>query len=609
MSGIPSLRLTRPPTAAISIISSALAMMPTWLNAQMSPEPNPPQRPPAYAETVKQRIATSQKGQPPITEWTMHKSTDGANPEGGEQKMLWLMNRARANPTEEGIWLAESNDPDIAGGRDGRNVTIQVLKDAFAALPAKPPAAFDIRLHDASVLHSLDLIARDAQDHNGQFDRIDASGFNCNGGSISVFSFSDSALNAHAALNIDWGNGPDGMQDPPGHRHAIMGVWQFPGPGLTNTGLALVPENDAGTGVGPMVFSGGYCQGGAPDHNRFLVGTVWEDLNGDGDYDENEGKGGVLVMPDEGTYYAITGDAGGYAIPIEFSGIFDVTFSGGDLGTTEITQTVGFGTSSVLLDFKVGDDRDGDGVPNEDDAFPDDPTEWDDTDNDGVGDNGDAFPTNPDETADTDRDGIGNNADPDDDNDGVLDGDDDYPLGRFDDARPDYWAFLFIETFARAGITAGCGNDNYCPGDPVTRAQMAVFLERGMRGSNFSPPAATGNVFLDVGTGDFAASFIEQLSLDGITSGCGNGNYCPNATVTRDQMAVFLLRAKHGSGYSPPLATGIFDDVPLDFWAVRWIEQLAAEGITSGCGGASYCPNAPVKRDQMAVFLVRTFGL
>jgi hypothetical protein len=179
----------------------------------------------------------------------------------------------------------------------------------------------------------------------------------------------------------------------------------------------------------------------------------------------------------------------------------------------------------------------------------------------------------------------------------------------FNDVPTDYWAYSFIETLVGNGITAGCGNDNYCPDAVVTRAQMAVFLERGMRGSNYSPPAATGNVFFDVGASDFAASFIEQLSQDGITGGCGNGNYCPNATVTRDQMAVFLLRAKYGAGYSPPAATGVFGDVPVDYWAASWIEQLAAEGITAGCGGGNYCPESAVNRDQMAVFLVRTFSL
>lgn len=184
-----------------------------------------------------------------------------------------------------------------------------------------------------------------------------------------------------------------------------------------------------------------------------------------------------------------------------------------------------------------------------------------------------------------------------------------YRLRRFLDIPPDYWAFSFIERLAENGITAGCGGNNFCPQSPVTRAQMAVFLERGMNGSGFSPPAATGTVFLDVETGDFAASFIEKLASDGITAGCGNNNYCPDAEVTRAQMAVFLLRAKHGSGYSPPPATGVFSDVPMSYWASRWIEQLAAEGITAGCGNNNYCPEAIVTRDQMAVFLVRTFGL
>jgi len=210
---------------------------------------------------------------------------------------------------------------------------------------------------------------------------------------------------------------------------------------------------------------------------------------------------------------------------------------------------------------------------------------------------------------DNDNDGIGDQADPDDDNDGVPDASDDYPFGRFDDVRPGYWAFPFVEALERAGLTNGCGGNEYCPGTSVSRAQMAVFLERGMNGSNYAPPAAGGNVFLDVGTDDFAASFIEQLAADDVTAGCGNNKYCPDATVTRDQMAVFLLRAKYGGGYSPPAATGVFGDVDLSYWAAGWIEQLAAEGITVGCGNGNYCPDAEVTRDQMAVFLVRTFGL
>lgn len=179
----------------------------------------------------------------------------------------------------------------------------------------------------------------------------------------------------------------------------------------------------------------------------------------------------------------------------------------------------------------------------------------------------------------------------------------------FTDVPEGYWAGPYIEILAANGITSGCGGGNYCPEAPVTRAEMAVFLERGMNGGSFSPPPASGNVFLDVGAGDFAAAWIERLYADGITAGCGNNRYCPNSVVTRDQMAVLLLRVKHGAGYRPPAAVGIFADVDLAHWAVHWIEALAAEGITAGCGNGNYCPDASVTRAQVAVFLVRVFGL
>ena len=86
--------------------------------------------------------------------------------------------------------------------------------------------------------------------------------------------------------------------------------------------------------------------------------------------------------------------------------------------------------------------------------------------------------------------------------------------------------------------------------------------------------------------------------------------YCPDSAVTRGQMAVFLLRAKHGSAYQPPAATGtMFTDVPVTHLFARWIEQLSREGITGGCGATTYCPEAEATRGQMAVFLVRTFNL
>ncbi len=180
----------------------------------------------------------------------------------------------------------------------------------------------------------------------------------------------------------------------------------------------------------------------------------------------------------------------------------------------------------------------------------------------------------------------------------------------FDDVPFDYWAYDFIQTLGSSGITSGCGGNNYCPEDPVTRAEMSVFLERGINGSAYTPPPATGTVFSDVPDTYWAAAWVEQLSADGITGGCGGGNYCPDNNVTRAEMSVFLLRSEHGSAYTPPAATGTqFADVPASYWSADWIEQLVSEGITSGCGGGNYCPNNDVTRAEMAVFLVRTFNL
>ena len=85
----------------------------------------------------------------------------------------------------------------------------------------------------------------------------------------------------------------------------------------------------------------------------------------------------------------------------------------------------------------------------------------------------------------------------------------------------------------------------------------------------------------------------------------------PEAPVTCAQMAIYLLRFKHGASYAPPALKGstVFTDVDPTYWSATWIKQLVAEGITASCGSGNYCPESPVTRAQMAIFLVRTFNL
>jgi hypothetical protein len=182
------------------------------------------------------------------------------------------------------------------------------------------------------------------------------------------------------------------------------------------------------------------------------------------------------------------------------------------------------------------------------------------------------------------------------------------PPPSFADVPPGHWARQHIQSLAAAGVTAGCGGNNFCPASPVTRAEMAVFLLRGRHGAGFAPPPASG-IFADVPSSYWAAAWIEQLAEEGIGAGCAAGRYCPDAAVTRAQMAVFLVRAISPPGYTPPAPSGMFADVPRSHWAAGWIEQLARTGITAGCGGGRFCPEAPVTRAEMAVFLVTAFDL
>ena len=166
----------------------------------------------------------------------------------------------------------------------------------------------------------------------------------------------------------------------------------------------------------------------------------------------------------------------------------------------------------------------------------------------------------------------------------------------------------YVETIFRAGITAGCGGGLYCRDDAVRRDQMAVFLLKAEHGASYLPPGCTG-VFGDVACPGLFADWIERLAAEGITAGCGPGLYCPLDPVRRDQMAVFLLKAEHGASYTPPSCAGLFADVACPGTFADWIEQLAAEGVTAGCGGGNYCPSSPNTRGQMAVFVVKAFGL
>ncbi|HEX4440301.1 MAG TPA: S-layer homology domain-containing protein [Thermoanaerobaculia bacterium] len=146
--------------------------------------------------------------------------------------------------------------------------------------------------------------------------------------------------------------------------------------------------------------------------------------------------------------------------------------------------------------------------------------------------------------------------------------------------------YPFIENVLHNGVTAGGACGGYCPGDTALRKQMAAFVLRAIAGPAYTPSAATG-VFTDVPADDPFAPWIEEIYHRGIVAGCAPGPaYCPDAPVLRQQMAVFLLRALEGLSYAPPACEGVFEDVPCPSLFADWVEDLYARGITGGCSAS-----------------------
>jgi len=148
-----------------------------------------------------------------------------------------------------------------------------------------------------------------------------------------------------------------------------------------------------------------------------------------------------------------------------------------------------------------------------------------------------------------------------------------------------------------AGITQGCGGGQFCPGAAVTREQMASFLARAL-----NLPAAPRDYFTD-DTGTLHEGDINRLAHAGITFGCTATTFCRDRVVTREQMASFLAR-----GFALDATSQDFFSDDTGSQHEPDINAVAARGVTSGCGGGRYCPAASVTREQMAAFLHRAKG-
>lgn len=285
---------------------------------------------------------------------------DSGDPTASEQYLLERVNAARANPAAEGDLLANAaGDSNIAANYKHYGVNTGSLRSDFAAIRSRPPLAMNKILMGTARAHSQDQANSGRQSHVGSdgraFDqRIVQAGYQWSLLAENVFAYTLSPSYGHVGLNADWGV-PD-----LGHRHNIMSSndderynsTKEIGIGIVNS----VAKKDAqGIPFGPLVVTQDF---GAPsDRSKaFLVGVIYDDRNGNGQYDEGEGLGGVNVSPDSGDFYAVTGAAGGFTIPLPNGATsLTVSASGGDLGGRRVKTVAVTAGTNVKLDFHAQD--------------------------------------------------------------------------------------------------------------------------------------------------------------------------------------------------------------------------------------------------------------
>lgn len=270
------------------------------------------------------------------------------NPTDEEQLYLEYVNRARANPTAEGIRLRDTTDPDVLSAYASFSVDTSLMASQIATNPVAPPLSINPNLTIAARQHSQDMLVNDYQGHTGSDGSTLGTRASTNGYSNfsnlgeNVFSYSKTVFYGHAGFEVDWGGSPatGGMQSPPGHRLNIHSL------NFREIGVGVVDGSN--TNVGPQLVTQDF--GAQLSPVPFITGVAYYDFNTNSFYDLGEGIGGIIVTVTNSNYYAVTTNSGAYSVPVAGNGTYTITFAGANLVATQRTVTVS-NSGNIKVDF------------------------------------------------------------------------------------------------------------------------------------------------------------------------------------------------------------------------------------------------------------------
>jgi uncharacterized protein YkwD len=266
-------------------------------------------------------------------------------PTAFEQQMLEYINQARLNPRAEGMRLSDSKEFDVINSLNFFQINRKRLKEDFSFYIPKPPLAFNKNLIQSARKHSLDMSKNGFQGHIGSDgtssgNRMRKAGYILNGSwslGENVYAYAKSIIHAHSAFNVDWGC------PVLAHRKNIMEFDKNNNKSFREIGIGIVDGNGK---VGPLVMTENFASSA---DNFFLLGVVYNDINKNYFYDIDEGIKGVTIATSQGTYYTITSESGGYAIPLtSIKGNMRVMAIGNGI---KQTKTIKLDRNNIKVDF------------------------------------------------------------------------------------------------------------------------------------------------------------------------------------------------------------------------------------------------------------------
>ena len=244
--------------------------------------------------------------------------------------------------------LAGITDSEILRYYSYYHVNTGQLVSGFTSYAPKPPLAFNANLMASAAAQSAYQASAGVQTHNSAdgttFDkRLTAYGYKWSGCGENAYAYAENPFFGHVGLMADWGVPSLDHRDNLLNLDAHIPVFREVGISCADSSVKdfgpLVITEDFGTPQDPTL--------------AYVTGVVYQDLNGNGQYDEGEGLGGVTLTPDAGSFYAVSTAAGGFTFPLPASGqgTLSVTASGGALGTSQVKTTAYVAGTNVKLDF------------------------------------------------------------------------------------------------------------------------------------------------------------------------------------------------------------------------------------------------------------------